>query len=185
MVSGHMSQLLVPLIILIIIGRVVWSRMRPQPVRIGRSLAYLALIVVTSIAGLVANPRVLTTPVFLLLAPVALVLGLAIGWWMVRQIRFWHDERTGALWMSGGAAYIAVWLGLLALRLGIEYADGGFAAGAAVRAAQAPTTLTSVASALLFLSIGLWLARGYGLLRRSREYGQGPAGPWPAREGAR
>src|SRR3954451_21284182 len=98
--------------------------MRPQPVRIGRSLAYLALIVVTSIAGLVANPRVLTTPVFLLLAPVALVVGLAIGWGVVHQLRFWRDERTGELWMSGGVAYVAVWLALLARRLGIEYADG-------------------------------------------------------------
>ena len=183
--SGNIAQLLVPLIILVVVVRVVWSRMRPQPVRLGRSFAYLALILVTSIIGLAANPKVLTTPLFLTLAPVALLVGLALGWWMVRQIRFWHDEVTGALWMSGGVVYIAVWLVTFALRLGIEYADGGFSGGAASRATQEPTALTSLASALLFLSIGLWLARSYGLMRRVREDDAPPAGNWTAQGGAR
>jgi hypothetical protein len=183
--SGNMSQLLVPLLIVVVAVRVVWSRMRPQPVRPGRSFAYLALILVTSIAGLAANPRVLTTPLFLGLAPVALLAGLALGWWMVRLIRFWHDEATGELWMNGGVAYIAIWLVLFALRLGIEYADGGLSGGMATRVTHEPTMLTSLASALLFLSIGLWLARSYGLMQRVREDDTPQAGTWTAQGGAR
>src|SRR5947209_2112532 len=100
--------------------------------------------------------------------PLVLLLGLALGWLMMRQIRFWRDEATGQVWMGGGLAYVAIWLAIVALRLGVEYAAGGFSAKAAPRA---PTTLSLLASDLLILSIGLWLARGYALVRRAQQYG--------------
>ncbi len=90
---------------------------------------------------------------------------------MMRTIRFWRNGSTGEIWMSGGALYVAIWMATLALRLGIDYlATGGFANPGPGHLTQAPTTPSIIASDLLFLSVGLWLARGYALVRRYREY---------------
>jgi hypothetical protein len=88
---------------------------------------------------------------------------------MMRTIRLWRDRETGDVWMSGGIAYVAVWLATLVVRLGVEYAATGGLPGEPPRAAGPLTPLSIIASDLLLLSIGLWLARGYGLARRYRE----------------
>jgi hypothetical protein len=163
------SQILVPLIIVAYIGWIAYRRTRPQPVQPGRTIAFTLIIVALSLFGLVSAPRVLTMPLFLVLAPVALLAGLGLGWAMMKQIRFWRDQATGQVWMGGGFAYVAIWLATMAVRIGIEYASGGFEQGAAAAASRNPTNLTALTSDLLFLSTGLWLARGYILLRRARE----------------
>lgn len=152
---------------LVIVGWVVYRRTRPQRVRLERTLIYTAVIVLVSVVGLLANPRVFGIALFLALAPVALVIGVALGWLMMRTIRFWRDESTDHLWMSGGVAYVAIWLGTVALRLGLTYlATGSLASPRSPSGAQPPSTLSIIASDLLFLSIGLWLARGYALVQR-------------------
>lgn len=169
--SGSSSQPLSLLIILGFVGWAVYRRTRPQQVRLTRTVVYTTLIVLLSVVGLSANPQLLSDPLFVVIAPVALLAGLAMGWLMMRTIRFWRDGPTGQIWMSGGAAYVAIWLATLVLRLGIDYvATGGFSDVAPNHPAQAPTTLSILASDLLFLSVGLWLARGYALVRRYREY---------------
>jgi hypothetical protein len=135
----------------------------------GRTIAFTIVIVALSVLGLVSAPKVLTMPLFLGLAPVALLAGIGLGWVMMRQIRFWRDQATGQVWMGGGFAYVGIWLATMAVRIGIEYASGGFTQGAAA-ASRTPNNLTALASDLLFLSIGLWLARGVILLRRAREH---------------
>ncbi|HUX87789.1 MAG TPA: hypothetical protein VMW65_12365 [Chloroflexota bacterium] len=168
--SGHSSSLVTLIILLGIIAWLVYRRTRPQPVRLTRTIIYTALIVVVSLAGLAANLAVLGNPVFLAIAPLALLVGLALGWLMMRTIRFWRDRSTGQVWMSGGIAYVAIWLATLALRLGVEYAaTGNFSMSELSRPTGAPTLLAIIASDLLFLSVGLWLARGYALARRYRE----------------
>ncbi len=168
--SGHSSSL-VPLIILVaVIGWLVFRRTRPQRVRLTRTVLYTTLIVLASLAGLAANLRVLSNPLFLGVAPLALLVGIALGWLMMRTIRFWRDHETGHVWMSGGIAYVAVWLATLVLRLGVEYAaTGNLAMGEPPRVAGPLTTLSIIASDLLLLSVGLWLARGYELVRRYRD----------------
>ncbi len=98
-----------------------------------------------------------------------LLVGLGLGWAMMRRLRFWRDRQTGRIWMAGGSAYVAIWLATLALRLGIDRAAGSFS-GAAARATTGPTTLAILASDLLCLSVGLWLMRGVILVRRVREH---------------
>ena len=169
MQSGGSSQFLTLFVLLVFIGWIVYRRIRPRPVRLERTIVYTALIVLLSLVGLAANIRILLTPLFLALAPVALLAGLALGWVMMRTIRFWRDPASGQLWMGGGVAYLAIWLATLALRLGIEYAAGGFSGVGSPIRNQAPTTIVIVASDLLFLSIGLWLARGYVLVQLTRE----------------
>ena len=137
MSSQNLQGLVTPLIFLLIVGWFAYRRSQPQPVRRGRTLIFTVLIVFASLAGLAATPAVVTAPLFLVLAPVALLLGLALGWLMMRQMRFWRDRATGQIWMGGGLAYVGIWLATLALRLGVEYTAGGFSAGAA-RARSAP-----------------------------------------------
>jgi hypothetical protein len=169
--SGGSSQLLPFMIVLGFVGWAVYRRTRPQQVRLTRTIVYTSLIVLLSLVGLGANTRLLTNSLFIDIAPVALLSGLAVGWLMMRTIRFWRDQSNGQVWMSGGAAYVAIWLVTMALRLGIDYAaTGGFSSVSSQQGNQAPTTLSIIASDLLFLSIGLWLARGYALVRRYREF---------------
>ncbi len=169
--STAFSNPLVPLIILALVGWSIYRRTRSQPVRLTQTILITTLVVLASLAGLAANTRLLMSPLFVVLAPVALFAGLIVGSLRMRTIRFWRDQSTGQVWMSGGAAYIAIWLAILAFRLGIEYlATGGFTNVAAARGNQPPTTLSITASDLLLLSIGLWLARGYALVQRYREH---------------
>lgn len=171
MQPGGTPQLLPIIAILGLIGWSVYRRTRAQKVRMAQTIVITALIVLTSIAGLVANTRPFEDPLFVVLAPVALLAGLGMGWMMMRTIRFWREGSTGEVWMSGGVAYVALWLATIALRMGIDYvATGGFSKLGQGAADRPPTTLSTVASDLLFLSIGLWLARGYALVRRYREY---------------
>lgn len=136
---------------------------------IARTVLFTAFIVLSAVAGVAANPGILRVPLFLGLAPLMLLVGLGLGWTMMRQIHFWRDQQTGQVWMAGGIASVAIWLATLALRLGIDYAAGGFS-GTTARATAHPTTLAILASDLLFLSVGLWLMRGVILVRRVREH---------------
>lgn len=167
--SGNSSSLLPLIILLGIIGWLVYRRTRPQRVRLTRTVLYTVLIVLVSLESLLANLAVLRNPVFLGIAPLALLAGITLGGVMMRTIRFWRDHETGHVWMSGGVAYVAIWLATLALRLGVEYAaTGNFSPTELSRPTDAPTLLSILASDLLFLSMGLWLARGYALARRYR-----------------
>jgi hypothetical protein len=158
------------ILVLGVLGWLVYRRTRPQPVRLLRTVLYTTLIVLVSLAGLVANLAVLTNPVFLGIAPLALLAGVALGGLMMRTIRFWRDRATGKVWMSGGVAYVAIWLATVALRLGVEYAaTGTLATDRLAPPAGPPTLLSILASDLLLVSVGLWLARGYALTRRHRE----------------
>lgn len=167
--SVNPSTFTVPLLALLFFGWVAYRRTRPQPVGIARTVIFTTFILLSSFAGLAANPGILRMPLFIALAPVMLLVGLGLGWTMMRQIHFWRDQTTGKIWMGGGVAYVAVWLATLALRLGIDYAAGNFS-GAAATATAHPTTLAILASDLLFLSVGLWLMRGFILVRRVREH---------------
>lgn len=167
--SGNTSQIVAPLLMVFFLGLAAYRRTRPQPVRAMRTLLFTALIVLAALAGLAANPAILRMPLFLALAPVMLVVGLGLGWVMMRQIRFWCDGATGQVWMAGGAAYVAIWLATLVLRLGIEWVARG-SAGTPARSTAHPSVLATLASALLFLSVGLWLMRGAVLVRRAREH---------------
>lgn len=168
--SGQSSSLLPIIIFLVIIGFFVYRRTRPQRVRLTRTILYTAVIVLVSLGGLAANLAVFGSLLFLGLAPFALLAGPFLGWLMMRTIRFWRDDGTGQIWMSGGFAYVAIWLATLVLRLGIEYAaTGRLGMAGPPRPAGPLTPLAVIASDLLFLSVGLWLARGFSLVRRYRE----------------
>jgi hypothetical protein len=168
---GSSSSFVVPLVVLVLIGWAIYRRMRAQRVRLTQTVVFTALIVLVSASGVGVNEKLLAEPLFVELAPVLLVAGLALGWVMMRTIRFWRDESTGQVWMAGGIAYVAIWLAIMALRLGISYTvTGGFSRAALAQQGQTPTTLSIITSDLIFLSMGLWLARGYALVRRYREF---------------
>lgn len=174
--SGHSSPLLSVIIFLGVIGWFVYRRTRPQRVRLTRTILYTAVIVVVSLAGLSTNLAVFSSLLFLGIAPFALLVGILLGWLMMRTIRFWRDQQTGGVWMSGGVAYVAIWLATLVLRLGVEYAaTGNVGMASPVHPTGPLTPLSIVASDLLFLSAGLWLARGYALVQRYRELNTVPA----------
>lgn len=154
-----------------LVGFAIYRRTRRQRVRPGRDVAIAAVIVVLSALGLVASGR--SHPLSLLLAPLALGVGFGLGWVMMRTIRFWRDA-SGQLWMQGGVLYIVIWLATFVLRLALRAATGP-QAGSSLRPAGAPQSqpeALAIASAdLLFVSMGLWIARAVALVRRSRVAG--------------
>ena len=173
--SGGSSQFLTLLIMAAFVGWAVYRRTRPQQVRLTRTVVYTILIVLLSVAALGVNSQLLSDPLFIVIAPVALLGGLVVGWLMMRTIRFWRDQSNGQIWMSGGAAYVAIWFATVLLRLGVDYAaTGSFSSVGPGQGNHAPTELSIIASDLLFMSVGLWLARGYALVRRYREYSSVP-----------
>jgi hypothetical protein len=163
------SQLITVVIMIVIVGVIVYRRLRPQQVRTGRTIGITAVIVLLSLLGAAQNPRVLVEPLFLALAPAMLVIGFALGLVLMQTIRFWHDEQTGQLWMRGGVFYLAIWMATALLRYGVEYLATGSITQSRPAPTTAPTTLGIIAADMLFLSVGLWIARGYALVKKSNE----------------
>jgi len=153
-----------------LVGFVVWRRMLAQPVRPARAVVMAAVIVLLSGFGLAATGR--SHPLALILAPLALAAGFGLGWNMIRTIRFWRDEATGQLWMKGGVLYLFIWLFTLLLRLVFSILSGGqpgsFAPPAAI--SSQPEALAVLSAELLFVSMGLWIARAAALVRRYRAF---------------
>jgi hypothetical protein len=168
--SGQSTSLTPWIILVLVLAWVVYRRTRPQRVRLTRTYVYTAVIVLASVVALTANRGVLETPLFLGLAPVALIVGVGLGWLMMRTIRFWRDGQSGDVWMSGGVAYVGIWLLTLVVRFGVEYAATGSLGTAQSSGGERPVTpLSILASDLLLLSVGLWLARGWALARHYRD----------------
>lgn len=166
-----MQQVLTGCIFILIIGYALYRRLRPQPVRPLRIVTTAAIIVALSIVSLFSTNTLFTHTLALILALPALAIGIVGGFLLMRSIHFWRDENTGALWMKGGVLYLAVWLTTVLLREGAAYANGDFTKG------HVPFTLnpilTALATDLVIISIGLWIARAIALVLKFREYKQG------------
>ena len=180
MSSAVTSQLYALAIMALLIGPGVLRRMRPQQVRPGRLLVGGAVIVVVIGLSLVgAGGRIIEDPVALLLIPLFVAAGVALGYYLVRTMTFWSDPATGSLWMRGGALFALILIATVSLRLvvrGLAYGSvlgPPTAAGGSLLAPQATGhqgLLYDLSADLLFLSLGLWLARAYLLVQRHRAH---------------
>jgi hypothetical protein len=152
-----------------LVGFAVYRRMRAQPVRPTRAVVWGAVIVLLSAFGLLATGR--THPLTFVFAPLCLLAGFALGWAMMATIHFWRDEASGQLWMKGGALYIVIWLATYVLRLVVSSLSGARPGSFAPppNGASQPEALAVLSGDLLFLSMGLWIARAVALVRRSRQ----------------
>jgi CcdC-like protein len=143
-------------------------RVRPAPVRPDRSFIYVGAILLATALSLIGAFHLLATPLGAGLIPVMLAVGAALGVVLTNTMTFYTGP-DGRLWMKGGALFIGIFIGLIALRLGVRYvASGGNFAQ--VPAAEAPTILNIVSVDLLFLSVGLWTARAFVLWRRYQSF---------------
>jgi hypothetical protein len=160
------------------VGLGLMRRMRPQPVRERRVLITGVVVVVAIGAGLLGTGgHIVADPVALVLVPVFVAAGIGLGYYLVRSMTFWTDPRTGALWMRGGVVFAAILLGTILLRFGIRTVVFGSPFGAQTQPSHAGNTLLYDLSAdLLFLTLGLWAARAYFLVQRSRAHQAGQAG---------
>src|SRR5690348_3159965 len=116
-----MGRLVPFLLVLVAVGFALMRRMRPQPVRPQR-LAVTAFIVVLLLgfAAVGTGVHMLKDVPALLLAPVALAVGCAAGYLLVRHTRFW--TRDGELWMAGGVLFAIVLLLTIVVRVGVRLA---------------------------------------------------------------
>jgi hypothetical protein len=149
------------------------GRARPAPVRPSRAFIYVAVALVGTALGVAGSLNLLLTPLGAALVPVMLVVGAVMGVLLTNSMTFYAGP-DGKLWMKGGVIFIAIFLGLLAVRFGIRFAAVGSigpGSGGFGQASVEPATPLSIVSAdLLFLSVGLWLARAVALWRRHRAY---------------
>lgn len=166
--SGPLFTLWMVAVTLVFVGLALYRRTRAQPVKPRQAIVVASVVALLSGLGLVGTGQAAEQPLELALAPVALALGLGLGLVLMRSIRFWRDERSGALWMRGGVVYVVVWLAVLALRFGVRYtATGTLFASAGTGTPPALHAGWAVLSTdLLFLSVGLWIARAVGLVQR-------------------
>jgi hypothetical protein len=171
----------------LLIGFGVMRRMRPQPLRPNRLIVggvIIALLVVTSLVGTGAG--IVGDPLALVLIPLFVAAGVALGYYLVRTMTFWADPGTGALWMKGGALFALILVGTIVLRLGIRTVIYGSPFGSAGPGRSVPHGLLYDLSAdLLFLTLGLWGARAYFLYQRHRAHLAGVPAPSPTAETGR
>jgi uncharacterized membrane protein len=164
------STLVTFAIVLVLMSFGVVRRMRPQQVRPNRILVYAVVIVLLlgfSFVG--SGVRQIENPLAIALAPVCLLIGVGLGFFLVRTMRFWTDPQTGQLWMAGGAVFAIILIGSILLRFVVRYAATGDPF-APPRPNEPVSALTAISADLLFLSLGLWLSRSVLLLLRYREH---------------
>ncbi len=159
-------------IILLLIAFAVYRRMQAQPVQPQRAVILSAIVVALSAFSLVAANRLTAHPLALVLALPALAVGLGGGLLLMRSIRFWRDEATGALWMKGGVVYLAAWLGTVLLRQIVAYASGAYTTAGSLSPGQHAVNpaLAVLSTDLIIVSMGLWIARAAALVRTYRAY---------------
>ena len=155
----------------LMVGFGVVRRMRPQPVRPNRLIVSGVLITLLLGASLVGTGGgIIGDPIALVLIPVFVVGGVALGYYLVRTMTFWADPSTGSLWMKGGALFALILVGTIVLRLGVRALVYGSPFGGAGRP-SGHGLLYDLSADLLFLTLGLWAARAYFLVQRHRAHG--------------
>ena len=159
------------LVSLAIVGLVVVRRIRPQRVKPWRSVSIAVLVTLASAFSLLSTGRPEQEGGVLLLAPLFLIPGIWLGLKLMSTVTFWRDEGTGALWMKGGVVYVAVWLGALALRIGLRAGIGHLEVPAATAHHAMPEALVILSVDPIFLSVGLWYGRAAGVFKKLREPG--------------
>jgi hypothetical protein len=171
MTRAQTSQLYAVVITAFVLGFVVMRRIRPQPVRPNRLLvggAIIVLLVAISLIG--TGGGIISDPLALALIPVFVVAGGALGFLLVRTMTFWSDQATGELWMSGGAVFALILVGTIVLRFGVRAVVTGNPFGSGSFGSGQHGFLYDLSADLLFLSLGLWLARAFFVYQRHRQH---------------
>ncbi len=176
------SQLYTLGIVLLLVGFAVVRRVRPQPVRPQRLIVSGAIIVLVIAFSLVGSGgRVIADPLALLLIPLFVAAGVALGYYLVRTMTFWTDQASGTLWMKGGALFALILVATIAVRFGVRvlaygsaFGSGSFGGGTGFTQPNAPHGLLyDLTADLLFLSLGLWVARAFFLVQRHQAHTAG------------
>jgi membrane protein CcdC involved in cytochrome C biogenesis len=162
-------------IMFVLVALGVRRRMRPQPVRPNRILAFSALIVlIVGLSFVGTGAHLIENPLAIALAPLCLLAGVALGVFLVRTMRFWTDPDTGQLWMAGGALFAIILVGTILLRFAARYAATGDPF-ATPKANEPVSTLSVLSADLLFVTLGLWISRAVLLVLKHREHVSGRA----------
>ncbi len=172
MSRSAITQLYVLGVMALIVGIGVMRRVRPQPVRPTRLMVSGAVVAVAVGLGLVGTGgQIMADRVALVLIPVFVAAGVALGYFLVRTMTFWADPATGALWMKGGALFALILVGSILLRLGVRSLATGSLLGPSGGLSTTPHGLLyDLSGDLLFLTLGLWASRAYLLVQRHRSH---------------
>lgn len=172
MTRAQTSELYAVVVTAVVLGFVVMRRMRPQVVRPDRLLiggAVIVLLVGISLVG--AGGRIVSDPLALALIPVFAAAGAALGFVLVRTMTFWSDPATGELWMKGGAVFALILVATIVLRFGVRAVLTGSLFGSGSGSGpQQHGFLYDLSADLLFLTLGLWVARAYLVYQRHRAH---------------
>ncbi len=162
------SQLFTLAFMVVVFGLVLSRRMRPQPVRPPRILFSGVVIALSLCASLAATGSgLLSDRPALLLIPVFIAAGAALGYLLVRTMTFWVHE-SGEVWMRGGAFFALILIGTIALRFAARAAVTGSISGPTPGQPQPHGFLYDLSADLLFLSLGLWGVRALLIVQRHR-----------------
>jgi hypothetical protein len=174
--SGAQTGQLIGLVVAaLFVGLIVMRRIRPQPVRPDRLVRGGAIIVVVLGLALVGTGGgIVSDPVALALVPVCAVVGAGLGYYLVRTMTFWTDQSTGELWMKGGALFALILVATIILRFGVRAVLTGSPFGSS--GAQQHGFVADLSADLLFISLGLWVARAYFVYQRHRQHVASAAG---------
>ena len=165
------TQLYSLVFVAVFVGLAVVRRMRPQPVRPGRLAVGGVMITLAIGASLVGTGgSVIGDPLALVLIPLFAAAGVVLGYYLVRTMTFWSDQSTGALWMKGGALFALILVATIAVRFGVRTVVYGSPFGGGSFGSRPHGLLYDLSADLLFLSLGLWVARAVFLYLRHQQH---------------
>src|SRR5262252_4473319 len=110
------------------------------------------------------------TRLALVLIPIFAAAGAALGYFLVRTMTFWADPATGALWMKGGALFALILVATIAVRFAVRTVVYGSPFGGGSVGSRPHGLLYDLSADLLFLSLGLWVARAVFLYLRHQQH---------------
>jgi hypothetical protein len=140
------------------------------------SRMWIAPAILLILAAVVAAIDVRATPFVIVGAVVGLAAGVAIGLYQGTHTTVRVDKAIRSLYVKVSPIGMLIFVGVLALRLGLRYITGSFAPAATATHSPALPTLTPLAaiagSALLALAVGMVLGLRVYMQRR---YNAAPA----------
>jgi len=152
-----LTYVLIVLALVIGMGFRVYRMTRERRWSVSRMWISPAIFLVITIGVVVLDART-STPLAALLAPLGLVAGIAIGFYQGTHTTVRVDKPNHSLFVKTSPIGALIFIGVLALRIGLRFASGGMAA---VQAAQTqPGVVALPPAAAIFGSVLLALAAG-------------------------
>ena len=172
-IDPRIGTLIIVGVFIIVLGIRLWRMAREQ--RFRPVTMWILPAIFAAITALLVVADGFTTPLDAVLFLIALAIGGGIGWYQGTHTAIRYDHAIHAMFVKVSPLGSLIWIAVLALRFGVRYISGGFAAATTGPYGEpsipAPSSGSLVSMLLLVLALGViaglraYLQRAYALER--------------------